>query len=61
MATVITAEGRFGIGYEAIALNALTRGPGGAAISRDNRRGARNIDPTLGPPPHGDTPTLFGP
>ncbi|HVR29298.1 MAG TPA: hypothetical protein VMS86_07150 [Thermoanaerobaculia bacterium] len=52
VASTYSAEGRFSVGLEATALNNLTLGA-------DNRRGPRNPDPTLGPAPHGNTPTLF--
>jgi hypothetical protein len=54
VSVVISAEGRFSVGYEGIALNALT-------LDTDNRRGPRNPNPTLGVPPHPGGPTLFGP
>jgi hypothetical protein len=50
--TVMDAEGRFSVGFDAIALNSLTLGS-------DNRRGPRNVDPTLGVFGTTITPTLF--
>jgi hypothetical protein len=54
VAAIMSAEGRFSVGYDAFGLNSLTLGA-------DNRRGARNPDPTLGAPPNPSAPTLFGP
>jgi len=48
----MSAEGRFSVGFDAFPLNNLTLGS-------DNRRGPRNPDPTLGPVPNPNTPTLF--
>jgi hypothetical protein len=53
VATIMSAEGRFSVGYDAFGLNSLTLGA-------DNRRGGRNPDPTLGAPPNPSAPTLFG-
>ena len=52
VSAIVSAEGRFSVGYDAAALNNLTLGS-------DNRRGLRNPDPTLGPPPNPNAPTLF--
>jgi hypothetical protein len=52
VAAVLSAQGRFSVGFEALALNHSTLGA-------DNRRGVRNPDPTLGPLPNPDLPTLF--
>jgi hypothetical protein len=52
VSAVMSAQGRFSVGYEALALNNLTLGA-------DNRRGQRNPDPTLGAPPNLNAPTLF--
>jgi hypothetical protein len=50
--TVMSALGRFSVGFDAIALNSLTEGS-------DQVRGPRNTDPTVGTYPHGNPPTLF--
>jgi hypothetical protein len=52
VSTVMSARGRFSVGYEALSLNNHTLGA-------DNRRGERNPDPTLGEPPNPNAPTLF--
>lgn len=49
---LMSASGRFSVGFEATALNSLTLGA-------DNRRGQRNPDPTLGEVPNPNVPTLF--
>ncbi|HVS14444.1 MAG TPA: hypothetical protein VMV46_10985, partial [Thermoanaerobaculia bacterium] len=50
--TVMDADGRFSVGYEAVSFNNLTLGA-------DNRRGERNPDATLGSYPNANAPTLF--
>jgi hypothetical protein len=50
--TIMSASGRFSVGFDAIWLNNLTLGA-------DNRRGERNPDPTLSDPPNANAPTLF--
>ena len=52
VAAVFSAEGRFSVGLDALAVNSSTLGA-------DNRRGARNPDPTLDEVPNPDAPTLF--
>jgi hypothetical protein len=52
VSAVYSASGRFSVGLEALAVNSGTRGA-------DNRRGPRNLDPTLGEVPNADAPTLF--
>jgi hypothetical protein len=52
VSSLMSAEGRFSVGLEAVALNNLTLGA-------DNRRGPRNPDPTLSEVPNPNQPTLF--
>jgi hypothetical protein len=52
VSSLMSAEGRFSVGLEAVALNNLTLGA-------DSRRGPRNPDPTLSEVPNPDAPTLF--
>jgi hypothetical protein len=52
VAAVYSSSGRFSVGLEAIAVNNPTLGA-------DNRRGPRNLDPTLDEVPNTDVPTLF--
>jgi len=50
--TILSAEGRYSVGYQAISLNNLTLGT-------ESERGERNPDPTLGEAPNPNAPTLF--
>jgi hypothetical protein len=50
--TVMDADGRFSVGYDAFSFNNLTLGA-------DNRRGIRNPNATLGTLPNANAPTIF--
>jgi hypothetical protein len=60
--TVMDAQGRFSVGFDAISLNNLTgnaNGFQGDARCFPDGPVLCNPDPTLGPPPNPDAPTLF--